>query len=63
MFATISGAAVGNASLLDTIRAVRKHPSPAQKRERENVRSWLYASCLEISSVVGNASWLYTISL
>ncbi len=65
MFATISGAAVGNASLLDTIRAVREHPSLGQKRQtdRQNARSWLYASCLEISSVVGNAFWLYTISL
>ncbi len=33
------------------------------ERERENARSWLYASCLEISSVVGNAFWLHTISL
>ncbi len=65
VFATISGAAVGNASLLDTIRAVRKHPSLGQEREREreNARSCLYASCLEISSVVGNAFWLHTISL
>jgi hypothetical protein len=51
--------------LLDTIRAVRKHPSLGQEREREreNARSCLYASCLEISSVVGNAFWLHTISL
>jgi hypothetical protein len=34
-----------------------------RERERENARSWLYASCLEISSVVGNAFWLHTISL
>jgi hypothetical protein len=39
VFATISGAAVGNASLLDTIRAVLKHPSLGQGRERERERA------------------------
>lgn len=39
VFATISGAAVGNASLLDTIRAVREYPSLGRERERERERA------------------------